>query len=278
MGELKIKKVRYEAILAEQPVCILCGVNPSITIDHIPPKVAFIGRHAPEGFEFGTCAECNNGSTEHDYLTGFFARFANAGKSTATEQEEVAGLFKTMRIRYPEILQEMGSLTRIEKRNISRQTGMRPRAGESYSDLPVVKVPNAFNEAMNVQAAKITKALHFKHCNVVVPPEASIRFRWFTNTNIMKGDSPLIDEVFQMVQGVGPIQRSKADLRDQFDYKYVIAPTNDIAVFLCGFGNAFGFISFLTFNPAILDEMLIRVKNENGFQNEGFVRALWPRP
>ena len=279
MSESKYNKKRRDIIMEGQPNCIFCGGNtPADTIDHIPPKVIFRNKQWPEDFEFSGCASCNNGSKSYDYLIGFMARFTDDKIHNEHDIEEMMRFMKSVSINYPNVVKAMNKMTTRDKRIFSRETGVVPKFGETYADLPVVGVPEEFNIAMKVQAAKITKALHFKHTGMVVPINASIRFRWYTNVNVMRGDSPMVDEVMRMVQGSGPIKRNNTTLKDQFDYKYVIAPTNDVAIYTCVFGKSFGFISFLTFDPDILEDMMVRVRAENGFTNEGFIRAQWPLP
>lgn len=266
-------------ILETQPYCIFCGGSTkAVTIDHVPPKIIFKNKQWPLTFEFSACASCNNGSKEQDQLAGFLARLSNAHSLNLIEEQEINKLVKAIERHHPNVLKVMNGLNSRDKRAFSRETGMLPKYGQTFDDLPVVKIPEEINLAIAVQAAKISKALCYKHSGKIVPLDASIRFRGFTNVNVMRGDSPLIEDVMRIVTSTEEINRNNSTLKDQFDYKYAISPEKDIAVFLCVFGSAFGFISFITFNPEILEKMIVNIRENEKFQGEGFQRIYWPQP
>ena len=57
-----------------QPYCIFYGgIGPAVEVEHCPPRALFDGRHAPEGFEFPVCRDCNGGTSDEDLLVSFLS-------------------------------------------------------------------------------------------------------------------------------------------------------------------------------------------------------------
>ncbi len=55
------------------PLCCFCGGRRAATqVDHVPARICFRNKVAPEGFEFPTCAGCNQGSGRSETVTAFY--------------------------------------------------------------------------------------------------------------------------------------------------------------------------------------------------------------
>ena len=71
MGQSRLKKERFHK---DHPFCCFCGgARPATTIDHVPPRACFPRGLMPEGFEFPSCKECNEGTSKQDMIFGFTA-------------------------------------------------------------------------------------------------------------------------------------------------------------------------------------------------------------
>ncbi|MFN8616585.1 MAG: hypothetical protein U0837_05775 [Dehalococcoidia bacterium] len=46
-------------------ICIYCGIEDEMTVDHIPPKCLFPG-HVQDLLRVPSCSECNNGASQDD--------------------------------------------------------------------------------------------------------------------------------------------------------------------------------------------------------------------
>ena len=61
MGEAKRRASLTARLTDAHPRCVYCGAT-STTRDHCPPRCFFLNKHAPEGYEFAACANCQNES------------------------------------------------------------------------------------------------------------------------------------------------------------------------------------------------------------------------
>jgi len=67
------------------PYCCFCGgVEPTTTIDHVPPKACFPEVYWPEEFEFPACEQCNGESRRDDQLFGFYSQLLDFNESNRT--------------------------------------------------------------------------------------------------------------------------------------------------------------------------------------------------
>lgn len=277
MSESRQRKTRTQIFLSSYPYCIFCGgLTPATTIDHVPPKITFREKQWPESFEFPACATCNNGSKKHDQLFGFMARMGDKKVHTALEQEEVGKLIKAIIRNHPVMAREMTDISLRKKRTLSRLMGIKPQVGETYHDLPLLHVPDLVHEAISAVGAKLTKALYFKHTGKILPINVGIRFRWFTNAQQMMGSSPLVPELLEMAKFTGEVIRNNNPLKDQFDYRYVISSDHQIGMFCCVFGETFGFVSFLTVDPNVIEAIVAQAMEDSDSPVDKFIKVAWP--
>jgi len=275
MGEHVRRLNHTQKFLEDNKVCIFCG-GVATTIDHVPPKITFRNKQWPETFEFAACKACNAGTRHDDQLVAFLARMGDRKELSYLEQEEVNRLIKAVQINHPEIALKMMEMSTNAKRRVARETGIEPAPGETFSDLPLIHLPDEVSHSVGRVAAKITKALYYKHTGMFLPSKVGIGFRWFTNVQAMAGKSPLVPEIMQIAKLKGELIRNNKVLNDQFDYQYQISNDHSIGVFVCVFGTSFGFLSFLTLNPDIIQNILQSMKNPDGSVRSVFELIEWP--
>lgn len=276
MGEKNRQLSHTRAFLLSHTRCIFCSETAE-EIDHIPPKRVFRSKQWPEGFEFPACMSCNQGSKDHDQLFSLLVRLCDSKDMCAYEREEMDKILKALHRHFPELGKEMNNLSIRQRRNLGKSIGMAPESGKTYSDLPFLKIPEELSQAITVVSAKITKALFYKHSEKILPTTASIRMHWFTNINVMTGNSPLIEPLLQMLQLKGELVRNNASLRDQFDYRHNISPDHTIAVFACVFSqHGFGFVSFAASNGDVLEKIIVETKEKTGISKDVFKKVEWP--
>ena len=212
---------RVQRFLAENPVCIFCGgIKPATTEDHVPAKTLFWGKKWPEGYKFAACNNCNNGSSDDDDLIGCFMKL---GCLEDGRGQEIDQALRNTFFRRRSILEKMNP-SPAEKRRLAKKAGLVPEPGETYTDLPILKVPTEVNDAIERFAKKLTKALHYKITGIIVPANAGIRCRWITNGNIVQGHQLLTEEIAKHFRAAPPLKRESIDLSPQFFYAYVVEP------------------------------------------------------
>ncbi|MGJ3701550.1 hypothetical protein [Variovorax sp. AFSI2.2] len=148
-------------------------------------------------------------------------------------------------------------LTANRKRELARRVGLKPDPGQTYSDLPLMSVPEPARLAVPVFAEKLAKALHFKHSERIVPTEAAIRHRWFTNFNQIEGTIP--EDIFTVPTGFANLRRATVDLSDQFNYRFAMANTGDLSLFTIWFRFSFCINIALAFDPGVMQRLMAEV-------------------
>ena len=67
-------------------ICVICGVRPAETVDHVPPKGFFKGVENAQLRTVPACRPCNNGASSDDEDIRFFIS-AQVGKQTAATKK-----------------------------------------------------------------------------------------------------------------------------------------------------------------------------------------------
>ena len=106
LGEAKTRSRRTSDILADEPRCIYCDQKPS-TVEHMPPRMMFRGKQRPSGMEFASCEACNPGTSNADLTASLFARLHVETDASTWQMEEAQRLKRTLKIKAPEVLEEL---------------------------------------------------------------------------------------------------------------------------------------------------------------------------
>jgi len=158
-------KRRRQRLLAEHPACYLCdGLNPSTTVDHVPPKACFPRGYAPEGFEFPACESCNTLSRTEDKIFGFWTmalNFDSTITTSAEERERIAQLMTDIAKERPQDMAEIQRAASISM--LGRVATPRPIAFE-------MKTPDSFSHAAELISIKLTHALYFRETKKYLNP------------------------------------------------------------------------------------------------------------
>lgn len=66
-------------------ICVICGVNPATTMDHLPPRSFFTGVENAQLYTVPACASCNNGASHIDEDLRFYCsiQIGNATSSSS---------------------------------------------------------------------------------------------------------------------------------------------------------------------------------------------------
>jgi len=77
-------------------ICVICGVRPAETVDHVPPKGFFKGAVNAQLRTAPACWECNNGASSDDEVVRFFISAQIGKQNFASKQLWEAGAHKTI--------------------------------------------------------------------------------------------------------------------------------------------------------------------------------------
>lgn len=224
--------------LNQHPFCCFCGgVVPATTRDHVPPKISFIDKAWPDGFEFPACEPCNAstrlldqefamlgsfGGLEKDLPHGRVAHFAKVFQAVANNNMELAlGL----------------SMSANDKRNAMDALGQPLMRGSTYKEFPIVNLTDRARLALQTISFKIGCALHYKHLGEPLPETGKVVSGHRTNFTILtKGGLRGMEENTSLA--VIP-KRNGQDLSSQFAYRVGVHRKNRIGLFVCKFRDSF---------------------------------------
>lgn len=107
MGERKRKLKDHQLILDRSGRCVYCAsTKKPFTLEHMPPIGLFKDRQRPKGWEFASCARCNNGTRGVDAVAQLFAMIEPIYDSL-WKIEKVSGLVSSVRQYAPRVLDEI---------------------------------------------------------------------------------------------------------------------------------------------------------------------------
>jgi len=190
-------------------LCAICGTREAVTRDHIPPKGIFPKPRPVNLITVPACRECNNGASELDdlfkvYLSMQAAESCELGTKLFNEKtirtlERNQNLLNTIREQSTEIVSSDPS------GNIVSQTGVLWNS-----------------EAHDAVIERITRGLYFHHTRTCVPEGSSVKVHWFRG--VPDGIDPNNPAFIHQSIGV-----------EQFNYKYIIEPNGNYAIWLFEF-------------------------------------------
>jgi hypothetical protein len=212
-GEAKRKQQTLTALLANAKGCIYCaGANAATTIEHMPPRSIFEGKHRPKGLEFPACEECNNSTSHSDLVAAMLARlWPNA--DTATGRKDITKILRAVANNVPAILPEMYVGQAGEK--LARKRHNIPDDGHPLrADGPLL------TKHIETFAAKLGFALHYEVTGSWVPAGGGVQVMWFSNVQALNGQIP--DSLFTMLRAQLTLRQGEKSVEDQFQYSYAL--------------------------------------------------------
>jgi hypothetical protein len=234
------KKKHRKQFFAANPTCCFCGGTRAVeTIDHQPPRVAFYGRHWPEGYEFPACKNCNAATRADEQIFGWLARSNDLKKEhDPAHHAEWRNNLDAIRNNFPGLLESL-RLSGREVRNFLKERKIERTAGSALHDVPVLKINHpTIQQAVENCSGKLICALFYKHTGAVLPHTGYVAFRWMTNVQV--GIDRILDGADLSAFRYAPLlKRAKTNLADQFSYRFVRAKDGPLHAFLCQFRSSF---------------------------------------
>ena len=178
-------------------ICVICGVRPATTAEHVPPKGFFKGvvgqfRTVP------ACSTCNNGSSEDDEsLRNCIS--AQIGKQTTGAK----------------YLWEMGA-----HKSLLRSTKIRSALQSTLQEVEVVNEDGstatrlAFLVPVSLYQRvfeRVTRGLHFFHTGRILPSDIPVQINLLTNAPDLSSPEFQVFEKHSIAEGA-------------FEYNFVLDP------------------------------------------------------
>ncbi len=241
------RKRRRQNFFSEHPTCCFCGGGePAVEEDHQPPRATFDGRQWPEGYNFPSCRGCNDATRADEHILAFLSRMKHHNDElNATQETDIKRSMDGISRNFPGLLPSLVASTR-DVRNFLKKFGQPKAPGAFLSDVPIMSLKNPIlHAAVHRCAAKLFCALHYLHTHTIVPREAVIHTRWYSNAQIYDGTLPA-DVLAKFPNGTD-LRRGKNQLIDQFAYRYMIL--SDGSAFICRFRDSFALLGMVILQP-----------------------------
>ncbi len=150
-------------------VCVICGVRPAVTVDHVPPKGFFKGVDNAQLRTVPACRECNNGASSDDEDVRFFISAQIGKQNPASKQLWESGAYKS--ILRKKTLRE-AFVANAREVYVAGTDG-------SHSTRIAFHVPFVTYERV---LERTTRGLYFFHCGRVLPASVSMKATMLTCT------------------------------------------------------------------------------------------------
>lgn len=216
------KKRRAERFRQRHPKCCFCGgLYETEEIDHVPPKIIFVGSQIPPGsdIEFPACEPCNRNSRQYDQIA---AMLALTSPRQASEDERahflkaVRGVRNNARGAIEEINRGFPGWRHAGK-EFSKRTGVPAHAAEMG---PIAR------KAMFVLSAKLALAYYFRETGKILPPAGAVVVDMVTNSKILSDEVP---ENYRLSTAFRALSRN--DHREQFLFRYQLIDDGSAGMF-----------------------------------------------
>lgn len=184
-------------------ICVICGVRPATTKDHLPPRGFFKGISA-QFLTVPACTVCNNGSSEDDEILRNFISAQIGLKTIGAKFLWEAGAHKSL-LRSPQIrsifLNSLFEVSALDDSGvISSRLGL---------IVPIELYQRVF--------ARITRGLHFLHTGRVLAPETPVHISLLHGTLDISAPEILLFESHSIADGA-------------FNYKFLFNIQDDESV------------------------------------------------
>ena len=234
MGASKKKRLLF---LQQHRCCYFCG-GTATTLDHVPSRQCFRNRIGPEGYEFPACQMCNSSAGPIEQAVALYLRLADHD-DTALNEGHLKKLFQGVANNTPHYLPTDDATTN-EKRRAVKGSRLLLRQHETFSNAPVLRLPDENRQAFQLFERRLVCALYYKHFAGVLPPTHLIRTH---RTQFITRDAEtLVKKIAPMLPQTVTAQRQNTDIGDQFMYVWYGSQDHQIFAFLAQFSKSFMFI------------------------------------
>lgn len=249
MGE---KRRRLKEFLSNHPICCFCGGKElATTQDHLPPRSVFDQKKWPIGYIFPACEKCNSGSSKYDSIFALISRINPFKKEPEDVQKETEKLILAYVEQFPEEAVEL-KLSSNAKRKWAKKSNFKLGRGETYGELPIIRIPKSWNDSIHTVSTKLIKALHYKHTGQIIPTEGRVEVKWWSNAEYIEGNFP--KEFVEQLGGHVLLKRDKLTLNEQFSYSYQVSEDGKLGMYGAYFRFSFYVAGIVYFDPKLFEK------------------------
>lgn len=169
--------------------------------------------------------------------------FVTAGAADPSLATLVEERMQAVANNLPAVFHEMQP-TASQLREAGRKYGIRPASGQLLRELPLLSGRGPLvNAAIANVGRKLACALYYRHTNTIVPSNAEIAIRWYSNLQISNDEIPR--ELGDLLKNFPTLRRANTNLQAQFYYRWAVSDTAKMYAFLALFREAFAVLAFV---------------------------------
>lgn len=245
-----------EQFFALHQACCYCGGDAKAeTIDHIPARITFRGKHRPKGLEVPACKNCNQRTKIIDLIPAMMCRI-DPHNFNDQDNADLAKILKAIGNNDASMLAELQRVSRRQKRSFDQL-----KAPDTYAGVLNASGPRT-GLYMKKFGLKLGLALHYYTTGIVVPKIGGVAVQWYTNANLVDGSFPY--EIADVLDGPRTLRQGKWHVSDEFTVSSKSTECKNGAVYLSIFRGAFAIYSFV-----YTDVKLSRLANDIWFHRPG---------
>jgi hypothetical protein len=219
MGNRQAYRKRF---FNEHPKCCFCGGGNSATeIEHMPPRIMFLGKNRPKGFEFPICRDCNSVSSKSELVAAFFAR----SRLDLDENDlslEMKSIMRGIVENCPETVEEI----------LNGNQGLRHRQKRLREkvniDFELLKLGRTTENHIKIFNGKMAIAAYYRHAGKPLSVNGGVLTKVSSMVDAIEGTLPEIDIDMSEFQ---TIRQGEWNVASQFLYRQAFTENNDGAVF-----------------------------------------------
>lgn len=190
----------------ENERCVYCS-RPAVTIEHCPPRVLFVNKDRPKGWEFSACRPCNEGTRDSDQIFAFFV-YANILQFSNTEWRHFWKVARGVNNNQQHIIDEL----LLNATPLALGSVLQPPARGPVT----VTMGRGLQSHVNRVADKLVLSAHFVEFGTRAPDNALVWHQWITNMDVIEGRLPRLDFPFEPLRA---IEQGKKTTKGQFSYQ-----------------------------------------------------------
>lgn len=208
---------------SEQHLCVYCGVAPSETADHVPPKL-FLSLPYPENLlTVPSCWACNKSFQADDEYTRFIAAIDYRAGKNNTARLKLQAVVRAMQ--RPEATRFSAHLLRQMEHTIVLGSDGNPMASQVLVD----------QRRVDATGARLVRGLYYVEQKTILGSPQSLRVA--SKAGVSERD-PAIQQFARMYSGCP--DRRERQVGDAFDYVVCFWPTASIWLLML-----YGYFSWL---------------------------------
>jgi hypothetical protein len=232
---------RIKRFKAAQPFCVYCGgTTEGNTVDHMPSRALFDGRHRPKGLEFLACEACNSGTRNSESIVALVSRVYPDTEDDDL-RKELARILRGVEANNPGLLRSMRASFRQEK-VVRKASGGKLHA--LNMDQPQI------HAAVRQFGAKLGLALHYELTTRIVPATGGVAVFWFSNYDAVKGRLP--GNLIELCGDPRTLAQGRFSVGGQFTYASKATDDKTVSAHFATFRLSFSMVMFVAEDIAAL--------------------------